>query len=111
MRTGACACAIAPFAFGFFFTHFLHQFFSHRFFSHQFFLHQFAHAEYSLDAGPWQFVEPVGGLSDSKQEHYDFLLRGESLDGKAGEHLVTVRVFDRHDNVGVAKTVFTVPAK
>jgi hypothetical protein len=70
-----------------------------------------AHAEYSLDAGPWQFVEPVGGLSDSKLEHYELRLQREGLGGKAGEHLITVRVYDRHDNVGVAKTVFTVSAK
>jgi hypothetical protein len=25
--------------------------------------------------------------------------------GKISEHLITVRVYDRHDNVGVAKTV------
>ena len=25
-----------------------------------------AHAEYSLDAGTWQYIEPVGGLSDSE---------------------------------------------
>jgi hypothetical protein len=70
-----------------------------------------AHAEYSLDAGPWQFIEPVGGLSDSKHEHYDFVLPAKALDGKAGEHLITVRAYDRHENVGVGKTVFTVPAK
>jgi hypothetical protein len=33
-----------------------------------------AHAEYSLDAGPWQYIEPVGGLSDSRREHYDVLI-------------------------------------
>jgi hypothetical protein len=70
-----------------------------------------AHAEYSLDAGTWQFIEPVGGLSDSKREHYDVRLPAKDLAGKAGEHLITVRVYDRHDNVGVAKAVFTVPAK
>jgi hypothetical protein len=70
-----------------------------------------AHAEYSLDAGPWQFVDPVGELSDSRHEHYDFLLPAKALDGKAGEHLITVRAYDRHDNVGLGKTVFTVPAK
>ena len=32
-----------------------------------------AHAEYSVDAGPWQYVEPVGGLSDSLTERYDFV--------------------------------------
>jgi WD40 repeat protein len=70
-----------------------------------------AHAEYSLDAGPWQFVEPVGGLSDSRHEHYELRLPAKALDSKTGEHLITVRVYDRHDNVGVAKTVFNVPAK
>jgi hypothetical protein len=70
-----------------------------------------AHAEYSLDAGPWQFIEPVGGLSDSKHERYEFHLPAAALNGKTGEHLITVRVYDRHDNVGVAKTVFTMPAK
>ena len=50
-------------------------------------------------------------LSDSKREHYDFRLSTTALDNKAGEHLITVRVYDRHDNIGVAKTVFTVPAK
>jgi hypothetical protein len=70
-----------------------------------------AHAEYSLDAGPWQYIDPVGVLSDSKHEHYDFRLPAAALENKAGEHLITVRVYDRHDNVGLAKTVFTVPAK
>jgi sugar lactone lactonase YvrE len=69
-----------------------------------------AHAEYSLDAGPWQYVDPVGKLSDSKHEHYEFRV---SLDagagGKIGEHLITVRAYDRYDNVGVAKTV--IPAQ
>ena len=29
-------------------------------------------AEYSVDAGDWQVVEPVGQLSDSRTENYDF---------------------------------------
>ena len=70
-----------------------------------------ARAEYSLDAGPWQFLEPVGSLSDSKHEHYDFPLPAKAMENKPGEHLITVRAFDRHDNGGVAKTLFTVPAK
>jgi hypothetical protein len=70
-----------------------------------------AHAEYSLDAGPWQFIEPVGGLSDSTHEHYSFLLPAAPVEGKPGEHLITVRVYDRHDNVGLAKTVFTSGAR
>jgi hypothetical protein len=63
-------------------------------------------AEYSLDAGPWQYVEPVGALSDSKREHYDFKVPASAFNGKAGEHLLAVRVYDRHENVGLAKTVF-----
>jgi len=65
-----------------------------------------AHAEYSVDAGPWQYIDPVGQLSDSKREHYDFEIPARALEGKSGEHLVTVRAYDRHENVGVAKTVF-----
>lgn len=63
-------------------------------------------AEYSLDAGPWQYVEPVGALSDSPREHYDFTIPAAAFNGKAGEHLLTVRVSDRHENVGLAKTTF-----
>ena len=69
-----------------------------------------AHAEYSLDAGPWQYVDPVGKLSDSKHEHYDFHITLDAgAGGKIGEHLITVRAYDRYDNVGVAKTV--IPAQ
>jgi hypothetical protein len=63
-------------------------------------------AEYSLDAGPWQYVEPVGALSDSRREHYDFRIPESAFNGKAGEHLLTVRVNDRHENVGLAKITF-----
>lgn len=69
-----------------------------------------AHAEYSLDAGPWQYFEPVGGLSDSPREHYDFQLPASALEKKPGEHLLTIRVYDRHDNIGLAKTTFETSA-
>ncbi|MGD0346385.1 MAG: hypothetical protein ABSA85_06490 [Terracidiphilus sp.] len=69
-----------------------------------------AHAEYSLDAGPWQYVDPVGKLSDSKHEHYEFHIElNVEAGGKIGEHLITVRAYDRYENVGVAKTV--IPAQ
>jgi WD40 repeat protein len=64
-----------------------------------------ARAEYSLDAGPWQYIEPVGKLSDSRHERYDLRIFLDVVAGKTSEHLVAVRVYDRHDNVGVAKTV------
>jgi hypothetical protein len=73
-----------------------------------------SHAEYSLDAGPWQYIEPAGGLSDSKEEHYSFLVpmaaSTESAPGAGSnvEHLITVRAYDRHDNMGTAKVL--VPA-
>ena len=90
-------------------------------------------AEYSVDANDWQFVEPVGELSDAKIENYDFAIplpsmkappdtaapasrggdRGNS-DGNAAasgptEHVVVVRVYDRYDNMGTAKVVLRAP--
>lgn len=70
-----------------------------------------AHAEYSLDAGAWQYVEPVGGLSDARREHYELHVLLNGLAGKTSEHLITVRVYDRHENVGVAKTVIAAEEK
>jgi len=49
-------------------------------------------------------VEPVGGLSDSKSESYDFTLP-LSGDAVAQEHVVVVRAYDRFDNMNSAKTV------
>jgi hypothetical protein len=70
-------------------------------------------AEYSVDAGEWQFVEPVGQLSDSKTESYDFRAAlpvvnpATAKTANAGqlEHVVVVRVYDRFDNMNSAKTV------
>ena len=80
-----------------------------------------SHAEYSLDAGRWQFLEPVGKISDSLTEHYDLTVplsaiaaRARSEDEPADarppvtdpqEHILTVRVYDRYENVSAAKTV------
>ncbi len=68
-----------------------------------------AHAEYSIDAGPWQTIDPAGQISDSKREHYEFHISLDSDAGKLAEHLITVRAYDRYDNVGVAKTI--IPAQ
>ena len=62
-------------------------------------------AEYSVDAGDWKYVEPVGQLSDSKVEDYDFKVALESAKDAASEHVVVVRVYDKYDNMGAAKTV------
>jgi sugar lactone lactonase YvrE len=65
-----------------------------------------AHAEYSLDAGPWQYIDPLDKISDSEREHYEFRLPIDAdATGRIAEHLITVRAYDRYDNVGVAKTV------
>jgi len=71
-----------------------------------------AHAEYSVDAGPWQYLEPVGKVSDSLTERYDFTViapvttaavADASVDTK--EHVLAVRVYDRYENVVAVKTV------
>jgi hypothetical protein len=62
-------------------------------------------AEYSVDAGEWQFVEPVGQLSDSKSENYDFIVHVPGADSSAQEHVVVVRAYDRYDNMNAAKAV------
>jgi sugar lactone lactonase YvrE len=71
-----------------------------------------AHAEYAVDAGRWQYIDPVGKISDSLTEHYDFNapvpnVANEDPAGKVNstEHVITVRVYDRYDNVVTAKTV------
>jgi len=71
------------------------------------------HAEYSVDAGDWQFLEPVGQLSDAKTENYDFQAAVPPTSEKAPkdiapagiEHVVVVRVYDRYENMAAAKTV------
>jgi hypothetical protein len=63
-------------------------------------------AQYSLDAGDWTIVPPVGGLSDSPAEQYSVTLRGIT----PGEHTVSVRVYDQFENESAAKITFTVPA-
>jgi hypothetical protein len=69
-------------------------------------------AEYSLDAGDWQFVEPVGQLSDSKSEDYDFRVALPAVTPApisaapvANDHVIVVRAYDRFDNLATAKVV------
>jgi hypothetical protein len=92
-------------------------------------------AEFSVDAGDWQLVEPVGQISDSRVENYDFNVpfhdqvtaaneesaqqpqrgrKSRNTDGNAAaaqaatpatEHLIVVRVWDRYDNLATAKIV------
>jgi hypothetical protein len=67
-----------------------------------------AHAEYSVDAGPWQYVEPADRISDSLSERYDFVAKIPSVTGTvadAKEHVLAMRVYDRYENVVTVKTV------
>ena len=71
-----------------------------------------AHAEYSVDAGPWQYLEPVGRVSDSLEERYDFTAAVPAVSGDAAagvvnpaEHVLAVRVYDRYENVVAVKAV------
>jgi sugar lactone lactonase YvrE len=67
-----------------------------------------AHAEYSIDAGPWQYLEPVGKVSDSLEEHYDFtadIPASTTPVTDAKEHIIAVRVYDRYENMSAVKAV------
>ena len=70
-----------------------------------------AHAEYSVDAGPWQYVQPVGSISDSLTERFAFdaplnpPTLGATAPVNAAEHLITVRVYDRYENAVAEKAV------
>jgi hypothetical protein len=67
-----------------------------------------AHAEYSIDAGPWQYLEPVGKVSDSLTERYDFTVSVPAATAPvadAKEHVLAVRVYDRYENVVAVKAV------
>lgn len=67
-----------------------------------------AHAEYSVDAGPWQYLEPVGQISDSQTERYDFMAEippSTTPVTDAKEHVIAVRIYDRYENMAAVKAV------
>ena len=67
-----------------------------------------AHAEYSVDAGPWQYLEPVGRVSDSQTERYDFTAdvpQTTTPVADAKEHVIAIRVYDRYENMATVKAV------
>jgi hypothetical protein len=66
-------------------------------------------AQYSLDGGDWILVAPKGSVSDAPEEQYEFTL-GDLAGLASREHTIAVRAYDRFENVGSAKTTFTVPA-
>jgi hypothetical protein len=62
-------------------------------------------AEYSVDAGDWKYIEPVGQISDARMESYDFKATVDSAKDAGSEHVIVVRAYDKYDNMGTAKTV------
>lgn len=85
-------------------------------------------AEFSIDAGDWQFIAPVGRLSDARTENYDVIVplpgnsrteastpnaiaarsqnpKGGKPNPAAEEHVVVVRTYDSFENMGSAKVV------
>jgi hypothetical protein len=70
-----------------------------------------ARAYYSLDGGPWQYIEPIGRLSDATQERYDFRVplphqNAQTPPGQTSTgHVLAVRVLDRGGNSATTQTV------
>ncbi len=70
-----------------------------------------AHAEYSIDAGPWLYLEPTHKISDSLTEHYDFTAivpapqPGALQPVNPNEHILSVRVYDRYENMSAIKAI------
>ncbi len=73
-------------------------------------------AYYSVDSGAWQYIDPVGSLSDALHEHYDFTIpipkRAEGNDvstavrpGSPQQHVVAVRVLNRAGISATGKAV------
>jgi len=62
-------------------------------------------AQYSLDGSDWTLLAPTGRISDAPEERYELSLSGIAR----GEHTISVRAYDRYENVGSAKTTFSVP--
>lgn len=58
--------------------------------------------QYSVDAGDWQIVFPVGQLSDAPKETYQIELTGLA----PGEHTVAVQIADDFGNTAAAKVTF-----
>ena len=71
-------------------------------------------AEFSVDAGEWNFVAPRGEITDSKNATFDFFadiprISDASANAASDEHVVSLRVYDRADNMASAKVVVKAP--
>ncbi len=57
--------------------------------------------EFSVDAGAWQPIEAVDGVTDSPREQFHIHIGNLA----AGEHLIVIRAYDAAGNAGLAKVV------
>ncbi len=70
-----------------------------------------ARAEYSIDAGRWQYIAPVGRIADSLTERFEVDAPlpaprpGAESPADPAEHVLSIRVFDRYDNAVTVKAV------
>ena len=70
-----------------------------------------ARAEYSIDAGRWQYIAPVGKIADALTEHFELDAPltpprpGVESPADPSEHVISIRVFDRYDNAVTVKAV------
>ena len=58
-------------------------------------------AEISVDAGDFRTIFPKDGITDSRRE--SFTWQSDML--TPGEHVITCRVYDQNDNVGLSKLI------
>ena len=61
--------------------------------------------EYALDAGDWMPIDPEDQIADSRDEKYRISLTGIS----AGEHTVSVQVYDESFNTVIVRRSVTLP--
>lgn len=70
-----------------------------------------SHAEFSIDAGRWHYLAPIGNIADSLQEQFEVTVPlpqrtpGTEAPADPGEHVIAFRVFDRFHNAVTVKAV------
>jgi hypothetical protein len=62
-------------------------------------------AEMSVDGGSWVPLFPVDGIVDSLREEFRFA----SGPLESGEHVISFRIYDQNENVGIGKTIVQIP--
>ena len=69
------------------------------------------HAEFSIDAGRWHYLSPVGNIADSLTEHFALTAplpharHGVQAAANPGEHVIAFRIYDRNHNAVTTRAV------